>query len=48
MIHAKIGKEAYRVEITANGHALVSDESAEHGGKGAGAAHAGQRSPLCI
>jgi putative redox protein len=38
MIHAKLGTEPYRVEITANGHVLVSDESAEHGGKNAGPA----------
>jgi putative redox protein len=38
MIHAKLASEPYRVDITANGHALVSDESLEHGGKNAGAA----------
>jgi putative redox protein len=38
MIHAKLAKDPYRVDITANGHALVSDESAAHGGKDAGPA----------
>jgi putative redox protein len=38
MIHAKLGKEAYRVDLTASGHALVSDETPEHGGKDAGPA----------
>jgi putative redox protein len=38
MIHAKIGTDAYRVDIAANGHPLISDESAEHGGKGVGPA----------
>ena len=28
----------YRTEIVANGHTLVADEAAEHGGQGAGAA----------
>ena len=38
MIHAKLAGEPYRVDITVGGHALVSDESAEHGGSDAGPA----------
>ena len=36
MIRAKLGAEPYRVDISAGDHALVSDESNEHGGKDAG------------
>jgi len=36
MIHAKLGAEPYRVDITAAGHALVGDEPEENGGGGAG------------
>lgn len=38
MIHAKLGGQPYRVDITVGGHLLVSDKSAEHGGKDAGPA----------
>ncbi|HXQ47032.1 MAG TPA: OsmC family protein [Caulobacteraceae bacterium] len=38
MIYAKLGKEPYRVDIEANDHVLVSDESTEHGGKNVGPA----------
>src|ERR1700722_12079367 len=38
MIHAKLAGEPYRVDITVGGHALVSDESAEHGGRDVGPA----------
>ena len=37
MIRAKLAGEPYRVDITAGGHALVADESSEHGGKDMGA-----------
>jgi putative redox protein len=36
MIHAKLAKDPYRVDITAGGHALVSDEGPDHGGHNAG------------
>lgn len=35
---ARIGKDGYRTEIEVGGHALVSDEPARRGGKGAGPA----------
>jgi putative redox protein len=36
MIHAKLADDPYRVDIMAAGHALVGDESREHGGGGTG------------
>ncbi len=37
MVHAKLAAAPYRVDIEASHHALVADESAEHGGAGVGA-----------
>ena len=36
MVHAKLADAPYRVDIEASHHALISDESTEHGGGGAG------------
>jgi putative redox protein len=36
MVHATLAGAPYRVDIVAAGHALVADESKEHGGGGAG------------
>jgi len=38
MIQAKLAGPNYRVDITADHHALVSDEAADHGGQNAGPA----------
>ena len=36
MVHARQGAERYRVEMTADGHALVGDEPPDNGGQNAG------------
>lgn len=36
MIKAGLGQAPYRVDIAADGHALVADEAKEHGGGGVG------------
>lgn len=38
MVHAKLGGEAYRVDILADGHALTGDETKDHGGGATGPA----------
>jgi len=36
MIKASLGRAPYRVDLAADGHVLVADESMEHGGGGVG------------
>jgi len=38
MVHATLAKPPYRVDIVAGDHALIGDESKEHGGGDAGPA----------
>jgi putative redox protein len=38
MLHAKLADAPYRVDIVTGAHALVGDESAEHGGRDVGPA----------
>jgi putative redox protein len=36
MLRASLGERPYRVDMTVDGHAIVGDEAAEHGGGGEG------------
>ena len=38
MLHAKLGDAPYRVQMTADGHAISGDEPKDHGGGGTGPA----------